>query len=162
MSGDPLVELAGRLQDACLRSGSTVALAESCTGGMVASTLTAIPGSSAYFLGAVVSYADEAKRRLLDVDADLLAAHGAVSAQVGRAMAEGARRRFDATLAGAVTGIAGPGGGTAEKPVGLTYIVVADEAGVDVRRIVWPGDRDATRRASTEALIGMLLARLTD
>ena len=129
---------------------------------MVASTLTAIPGSSAYFLGAVVSYADEAKRRLLDVDADLLAAHGADSAQVGRAMAEGVRGRFDATLAGAVTGIAGPGGGTAEKPVGLTYIAVADEAGIDVRRIVWPGDRDATRRASTEALIGMLLARLTD
>ena len=129
---------------------------------MVASTLTAVPGSSGYFLGAVVSYADEAKRRLLDVDADLLAAHGAVSAQVGRAMAEGARRRFDATLAGAVTGIAGPGGGTAEKPVGLTYLAVADDAGIDVRRIVWPGDRDATRRASTEALIGMLLARLTD
>ena len=128
---------------------------------MVAATLTAIPGSSGYFLGSVVSYADEAKRRFLDVDEALLAGHGAVSAQVARAMAVGARRRFDAALAGAVTGIAGPGGGTPEKPVGLTYIAVADKAGVDVRRIVWPGDRDAIRQASTEALIGALLARVT-
>jgi PncC family amidohydrolase len=161
VSGDPLVELAGRLQDACLAAGSTVALAESCTGGLVAATLTAIPGSSGYFLGAVVSYADAAKRGLLDVNGELLAAHGAVSAQVARAMAEGARRRFEATVAGAVTGIAGPGGGTAEKPVGLTYIAVADAAGVDVRRIMWPGDREAIRRASAEAVIAGLLARVT-
>lgn len=160
MGDDPLVDLAARLQDACLRSGTTVALAESCTGGLVAAALTAIPGSSGYFLGGVVSYADEAKRRLLDVDADMLAAHGAVSAQVARAMAVGVRRRFGATVAGSVTGIAGPDGGTAAKPVGLTYLAVADDAGVDVQRIVWSGDREANRRASAVALIEGLLGRL--
>jgi PncC family amidohydrolase len=157
---DALVDLAAQLQAASLGSGATVALAESCTGGLVAATLTAVPGSSGYFVGGVVSDADDAKRRLLDVEADVLAAHGAVSAQVARAMAEGARQRFAATIAGSVTGIAGPDGGTAEKPVGLTYLAVADEAGADVQRIVWSGDREANRRASAEALILALLARL--
>lgn len=160
MSGDPLVQLAKRLQAACLERGLTVALAESCTGGMVAAALTAVPGSSRYFRGGVVSYADEAKRDLLGVDAAVLAAHGAVSAQVARAMAEGARTRFGASLAASVTGIAGPDGGSAAKPVGLTYVGVADEAGADVRRIVWPGDRAANRRDSAIAVIETLLARI--
>src|SRR5207342_940104 len=110
-------------------AGFTIAVAESCTGGMVASALTAIPGSSGYFLGGVVSYADEAKRDLLGVEPGILAAHGAVSAQVARAMAEGARARFGAAVAASVTGIAGPDGGTPEKPVGLTYIGIADDGG---------------------------------
>jgi PncC family amidohydrolase len=157
---DPLVALAERLQTACLAAGTTVALAESCTGGLVAAALTAIPGSSGYFLGGVVSYSDEAKRDLLGVDAAVLAAHGAVSAQVARAMAEGARARFGASIAASVTGIAGPDGGSAEKPVGLTYIGVADAAGVDVRRVIWPGDRAANRLDSTVAVIEALLARV--
>ena len=141
-------------------ASATVALAESCTGGMVAAALTAVPGSSGYFLGGVVSYADEAKRDLLGVDAAVLAAHGAVSAQVARAMAEGARARFGASVAAAVTGIAGPDGGSAEKPVGLTYVAVADAAGVDVRRVVWPGDRAANRHDSAVAVLEALLARV--
>jgi PncC family amidohydrolase len=157
---DPLVALAERLQTACLAAGTTVALAESCTGGLVAAALTAIPGSSGYFLGGVVSYSDEAKRDLLGVDVAVLAAHGAVSAQVARAMAEGARARFGASIAASVTGIAGPDGGSAEKPVGLTYIGVADAAGVDVRRVIWPGDRAANRLDSTVAVIEALLARV--
>jgi PncC family amidohydrolase len=166
MSDDPLVDrdlelvaLAGRLQETCLARGLTVALAESCTGGLVAAALTETPGSSGFFLGGVVSYADAAKRDLLGVDADVLAAHGAVSAQVARAMAEGARERFGASLAASVTGIAGPDGGSADKPVGLTYLGVADERGVDIRRIVWSGDRAANRRESGVALLELLVER---
>jgi PncC family amidohydrolase len=161
VADDPLVELAERLQAGCLASGTTVALAESCTGGLVATTLTRIAGSSGYFLGGVVSYSNEAKRDLLGVDPAALAAHGAVSAQVARAMAEGARTRFGATIAASVTGIAGPDGGSAEKPVGLTYVGVADASGVDVRRSVWPGDREANRRDSAVAVLEALLERLS-
>jgi PncC family amidohydrolase len=160
MGGDPLADLAARLQAACLARGVSLALAESCTGGLVAAALTAIPGSSGYFVGGVVSYANEAKRDLLGVDREVLAAHGAVSAQVARAMAMGARERFDADLAASVTGIAGPDGGTDEKPVGLTYLGVADAAGVEIRRVVWPGDRAANRHASAVAVIEMILARI--
>ena len=160
MGGDPLVELADRLQAACLAAGSTVALAESCTGGMVAAAITEIAGSSGYFVGGIVSYANDAKRDLLGIDPAILAAHGAVSAQVARAMATGARERFGATLAASVTGIAGPDGGSAAKPVGLTYIGVADADGVDVRRIVWSGDRSANRRDSTIAVLEMLVGRV--
>jgi PncC family amidohydrolase len=160
MSDDPLVELARRLQERCLGRGLTVALAESCTGGLVAAAMTDTPGSSGYFAGGVVSYGDAAKRDLLGVPTDVLAAHGAVSAQVARAMAEGARDRFRAALAGAVTGIAGPDGGSPEKPVGLTYVGVADEHGVDVRRFVWTGDRAANRRDSGIALLELLLERV--
>jgi PncC family amidohydrolase len=160
MGGEPLGELANRLQIACLASGSTIALAESCTGGLVAAALTEIAGSSGYFVGGVVSYANDAKRDLLGVDEAVLIAHGAVSAQVARAMAVGARERFGATLAASVTGIAGPDGGSAEKPVGLTYVAVADPDGVDVRRIVWPGDRAANRHDSAIAVLEMLLARV--
>jgi PncC family amidohydrolase len=160
MSDDPLVELARRLQETCLARGVTVALAESCTGGLVAAAVTETPGSSGYFLGGIVSYSDDAKRNLLGVPPEVLAAHGAVSAQVARAMAEGARDRFGSSLAGSVTGIAGPDGGSQEKPVGLTYLGVADERGVDVRRIVWTGDRVANRRDSGVALLELLLERV--
>lgn len=158
-SGARLVELAERLQADCLRRRLTVALAESCTGGLVAATLTAVPGSSAYLLGGVVSYADEAKRDVLGVDPSVLSAHGAVSAQVARAMAVGVRERFGADLAASVTGIAGPDGGSPAKPVGLTYVGVADSGGVDVRRFVWTGDRAANRRDSVVAALELLIDR---
>jgi PncC family amidohydrolase len=160
VGGDPLVELATRLQAVCIGAGRTVALAESCTGGMVAAALTAIPGSSGYFVGGVVSYADETKRDLLGVDPAILAAHGAVSAHVARAMALGARSRLGADIAAAVTGIAGPDGGSDAKPVGLTYVGVADAEGVDVRRVVWPGDRAANRQDSAVLVLEMLLERV--
>lgn len=161
MGGDPLDDLAAQLQAACLASGTTVALAESCTGGLVSAALTDRAGSSRYFVGGLVSYSNKAKRDLLGVDPSVLEAHGAVSAQVARAMAAGARERFGAALAASVTGIAGPDGGTAAKPIGLTYIAIADHAGVDVRRIVWPGDRAANRRASVRLVLELLLARVT-
>jgi nicotinamide-nucleotide amidase len=159
---DRLTALAQRLRAVCVANDATVGLAESCTGGLVAAALTGVPGSSAYFLGGVVSYADSAKRDLLDVSPALLEAHGAVSAQVARAMAEGARNRFGTTLAASVTGIAGPDGGTASKPVGLTYVGVADRAGADVRRHVWPGDRVSNRLDSAVAVLELLLERVGD
>ena len=157
MAGEQLVGLAARLQAACLERGLTVAVAESCTGGLVADAITDVPGSSGYFLGGIVSYADSAKVALLDVPTEVLAAHGAVSAQVGRAMAEGARARFGADLAAAVTGVAGPDGGSEAKPVGLTYVAVAGSGGVDVRRFLWTGDRDANKGAGAEAVLELLI-----
>ncbi len=160
MAGDSLVRLAERLQGIGLGRGVTVAVAESCTGGLVADAITDVAGSSAYFAGGVVSYGNAAKESLLDVPSDVLAAHGAVSAQVARAMAIGARQRFQADVAAAVTGIAGPGGGSEAKPVGLTYVAVADEAGVDVRRYLWSGDRAANKASSAAAVLELLAERL--
>ena len=160
MTDDRLVALAERLYRTCLDRGLTVATAESCTGGLVAHAITEIAGSSSFFRGGFVTYADDVKRDQLGVAQELLTAHGAVSAQVARAMAEGARARLGADLAVAVTGIAGPGGGSAEKPVGLTYVGVADEAGADVRRHQWTGDRAANKRDSAVAALDLLLERL--
>ena len=160
MAGDPLVGLAERLQGLCLGRGLTVALGESCTGGLVADAITDVAGSSGYFAGGVVSYSNEAKERFLGVPGAVLAAHGAVSAQVARAMAEGARERFGAGVAASVTGIAGPDGGSDAKPVGLTYVAVADADGVDVRRYLWSGDRAANKTSSAAAVLQLLLERV--
>ena len=160
MTDDRLVALAERLYTVCAERGLTIATAESCTGGLVAHAITEIAGSSAYFLGGFVTYADEAKRDQLGVAPELLASHGAVSAQVARAMAEGARVRLATTAAVSITGIAGPGGGSDEKPVGLTYVAVVDQAGADVRRHLWSGDRSANKRDSAAAALELLLERL--
>jgi nicotinamide-nucleotide amidase len=162
VAADPLIALAERLQGICLGRGLTVAVAESCTGGLVGHLITEVAGSSAYFLGGPIVYSDAAKERLLDVPADVLAAHGAVSAQTARAMAEGARRLLGADIAVAVTGIAGPEGGTPAKPVGLTYLATADASGVEVRKHIWPGDRAANKLASAQAALEMLIARVED
>jgi PncC family amidohydrolase len=154
-----LVALAEQLQGICLGRGLTVALAESCTGGLIASTITSVPGSSGYFLGGVVSYSNESKEAFLGVPAATLAAHGAVSAQVAKAMALGARARFAASLAVAITGIAGPDGGTDEKPVGLTYVGLADAAGAEVRRFTFDEDRAGNREAGTREALEWLITR---
>ena len=117
-------------------------------------------GSSGYFVGGFVTYSDSLKRDLVDVPEEVLAAHGAVSAQTARAMALGARSRLGVDLAVAVTGIAGPLGGTDEKPVGLTYVAVADAEGVDVRRFHWTEDRSGNKRASAVAALELLLERV--
>jgi len=151
------VALAERLQGICVGRGLTVATAESCTGGLIAETITSVPGSSAYFLGGIVAYADAVKDGLLGVPGSVLAAHGAVSAQVALAMAAGARDRLGATLAVSVTGIAGPDGGSEAKPVGLTYVGLASGEGTDVRKFVFGGDRATNRSAATTAALEWLI-----
>jgi len=127
----------------------------------VAHLITEIAGSSDYFTGGLVTYSNDLKTGLVDVPGDVLEAHGAVSAQVARAMAVGARQRLAVDLAVAVTGIAGPDGGTPAKPIGLTYVAVADAEGDDVRRHVWDSDRTGNKRLSAGAALDLLLARLS-
>lgn len=136
--------------------GATVAVAESCTGGLVASRLTDVPGSSDYFLGAVVAYANAVKERVLGVPAPTLAEHGAVSVETALAMATGVRALLDADYAVATTGIAGPGGGTEEKPVGLVYIAVADAEGTVCRRENWPGTREQFKARVSQYALNLL------
>jgi len=154
-----LADLAVRLGADCRALGLRVATVESCTGGLVSHLITEVPGSSAYFLGGFVTYSDALKREAVGVPADVLAAHGAVSAQVAMAMATGGLQRTGADLAVSVTGIAGPDGGSPSKPVGLTYVAVADGAGVEVRRYVWAGDRAENKRQSAAAALELLLER---
>lgn len=158
---EELLELAGRVGAACRDRGLRIGTAESCTGGLVASVITEVPGSSDYFLGGFVTYSNDLKTGLVDVPADVLEAHGAVSAQVARAMADGARRRLTVDVAVAVTGVAGPDGGSAAKPVGLTYVAVADAEGDDVRRHVWDSDRTGNKRLSAAAALDLVLTRLS-
>ena len=136
------------------------ATAESCTGGMVAAALTDIPGCSDAFAGGVVAYSNQLKHDLLGVPEDVLERHGAVSAESAAAMAAGARARLGADAAVSVTGIAGPGGGTEEKPVGLVYLHVSSPAGEDMRRMDIPGSRDAVRGRAATAALQLLRAHL--
>jgi PncC family amidohydrolase len=141
--------------------GLTLAVAESCTGGLLGHRVTEVAGSSDYFLGGIISYSNEAKERLLGVRHETLLAHGAVSEETAREMAEGARRALDSDLALSITGIAGPGGGTDEKPVGLTYIALAHADGAVVERHVWPGDRSANKTHSAAAALRLLRSFLS-
>jgi nicotinamide-nucleotide amidase len=154
---ETLEQVVGRL----LRErGANVAVAESCTGGLVAGKLTDVPGSSDYFVGGVVAYADAAKRALLGVPEALLAEHGAVSEPVARAMAEGARARFGADLAVATTGISGPGGGSEAKPVGLVHIALADAQGTHADHFVFPLDRTRHRQLTAQVALDWIRRRL--
>jgi nicotinamide-nucleotide amidase len=140
-----------------LRSGRlTVSVAESCTGGLVGSLITGQPGSSAYFVGGVIAYSDQAKRDELGVPATLLMRVGAVSREVAEAMAEGARARFGTSLAASVTGIAGPGSDGSSKPVGLTYVAVASARGTQVHEFRFAGGRASNRREAAAAVLRLL------
>ena len=141
-------------------SPQTIATAESCTGGGVAAALTSLAGSSDYVMGGIVSYSNAAKASLLGVPQEILETRGAVSPECARAMAEGARRALGSDLAVSTTGIAGPGGGTARKPVGLVYIAVAGPDGTSAVEHHFPGDRAAVTSAATEAALAMLLAHI--
>lgn len=140
--------------------GRTLSTAESCTGGMIAELVTSVPGSSAVLRGGVVAYANTAKRALLGVPEALLAEHGAVSDPVARAMAEGARTRFGTDYAVATTGIAGPTGGTKEKPVGLMYVALADAAGTESRELFFAFDRERNRRLTAQVAMDWVRRRL--
>jgi nicotinamide-nucleotide amidase len=154
---DTLEVVLGRL---LAERGRTLATAESCTGGMIAELMTAVPGSSAYLRGGVVAYANTAKRALLGVPEALLAEHGAVSDPVARAMAEGARARFGTDYAVATTGIAGPTGGTKEKPVGLMYVALADASGTESRELFFAFDRERNRRLAAQVAMDWVRRRL--
>ena len=141
-------------------TGYTLAVAESCTGGLISERLTEVPGASKYFMEGVVTYSNEAKIRTLGVDQKLLRKHGAVSAEVAEAMAKGIRKRAGTDLGLSVTGIAGPGGGTEEKPVGLVYIALSNDMLTEHRRIVFPGDRYLIRWRASQAALDLLRRRL--
>jgi nicotinamide-nucleotide amidase len=149
----PIEEL---VLDLCRERGLTLGTAESCTGGMVAERLTSVAGSSDVFVGAVVAYADEVKARELGVPREVLERHGAVSAETAAAMAAGARERLGADIAVAVTGIAGPGGGSEEKPVGLVFLHAEGPDGSRSRDFVFPGDRSSIRRRATVTALHLL------
>jgi PncC family amidohydrolase len=157
VTGEGLPELAARLQVLAVAQGVTVAAAESCTGGLVGHGITANAGSSTFFVGGVVSYADAVKVKVLDVPAEAIERHGAVSAQVAVARAPGVRTHLGADYGVAVTGVAGPNGGTDAKPVGLTYVAVAGPQGDEVRRHAWDGDRAANKDASARAALRLLI-----
>jgi nicotinamide-nucleotide amidase len=147
--------------DLCRARGLTIATAESCTGGLVAGRLTAVPGASDVVAGGIVAYSNELKERQLGVPPGLLAAHGAVSAEVAEVMASGARERLGVDVAVAVTGVAGPGGGTPEKPVGLVYMHAEGPDGGLGREVTFPGDRAAIRARSVVIALHLVRAVLT-
>jgi nicotinamide-nucleotide amidase len=141
--------------------GLTLGTAESCTGGLVAARLTDIPGSSDVFRGAIVAYANEVKAAQLGVSEAVLQEHGAVSEETAAAMAHGARERLGVDVAVAVTGVAGPDGGTEEKPVGLVYLHAAGPSGELARRLDFPGDRETIRQRSAVAALHLVRRLVT-
>ncbi|MBN1520027.1 MAG: nicotinamide-nucleotide amidohydrolase family protein [Spirochaetales bacterium] len=158
MSLDDAGALLATLADRRLK----LAGAESCTGGLVAAALTAVPGSSDSFMGTVVAYANAAKVQMLGVQPDLLAAHGAVSRECAMAMAEGAAKAFGADLAYAITGVAGPGGGTPDKPVGTVWLGLWLGGDTQARRLSLSGDRAAIREAAARSMLDWLSESLSD
>ena len=156
-----LEEQARAVLERCRAAGVRVAVAEACTGGLIAASLTAVPGSSAVVERGLVPYSNEAKVELLGVPVALLQAHGAVSAEAVQAMAEGLLARAPVELALAETGIAGPGGGSAHKPVGLVFLAVARRGGPTVvERHVFPGEREAVRQSACLRGLELLLAQV--
>ena len=151
--GEYIEEIVARL---LTENHATIAAAESCTGGLLAERITNYSGSSAYFLGGVVCYSNELKTSLVGVPAEIIAAKGAVSAEVAIALADGIRKRSGATIGVGITGIAGPNGGTPEKPVGLVHIGIADERSARERRFQFPGDRERIRNFATLNALDMV------
>lgn len=143
-----------------IKKEATLATAESCTGGLIGHLLTNVAGSSQWYIGGAISYSNELKQQLLAVNADTIEDVGAVSAEVAEQMARGAQQAFGTEYAISVTGIAGPSGGTAEKPVGLTYIGIATPQEVSVQRFVWDGDRHVNKQQSAKQALIMLLEKL--
>jgi nicotinamide-nucleotide amidase len=155
-------DLAAVVLEQARRHGLRIAVAESCTGGMLGARLTAIPGSSDVVLGGVIAYANRIKVRLLGVGDDTLAAEGAVSEGVVRQMATGARRALGADIGVGITGVAGPGGGSPEKPVGAVWLGVDVDGRVSARRVSLPGDRDEIRRRAAQGALDLVRRALSE
>jgi nicotinamide-nucleotide amidase len=160
--GEDGADLAAVVLDALRQGRHRLGVAESCTGGMVAERVTNIPGASATFIGGVVAYADVVKTAALKVPIETLEAHGAVSEETVRAMAEGAQRLFSADCTIAVTGVAGPGGGTPDKPVGTVWFAARVHTAARAVRRVFPGDRDEIRRRAAQAALDLLRRQLAE
>jgi nicotinamide-nucleotide amidase len=158
--GEADADLAAVVLERARGAGLSLGVAESCTGGLVGARITEVPGSSDVFEGGAICYSNRLKTELLDVSADLITAHGAVSEEVVRAMAEGARKRIGVDLAVAVTGIAGPAGGSEEKPVGTVWFAVASPRGTDARRTIFPGSRREIRARAAQTALYLVLRRL--
>ncbi len=152
-----IASLEQKIYEILTQRGLSLAAAESCTGGLVASRITDVPGSSAYFIGGAVTYANEAKANLLGVSWDALQQHGAVSEEVVRQMADGARNLFHADIAVSVSGVAGPGGGTELKPVGYTWLGLSTKDGTWARNFTWQGNRLENKRLSADAALQLIL-----
>jgi len=156
-----LTAKANEVLEMCLLHGVMLATAESCTGGLVAAALTAIPGSSRVVERGFVTYSNQAKSTMIGVPPELIEAHGAVSAEVARAMAEGALTHSDADVSLSITGIAGPDGGTAAKPVGTVHIAAASRGAVTLHRPCrFDGDRDAVREQAAMAALDLVIERI--
>ena len=156
-NGDSLEQIVGYFLQ---MRGATLAVAESCTGGMLGERITSVSGSSRYFLGGAIVYSNELKTALADVPESMIERHGAVSSEVAKALAEGIRYRSGATLGIGITGVAGPSGGTTEKPIGLVYHALASDSGTDVIERKWPGDRNRIRRFATQMALDMVRRKL--
>ncbi len=155
--GESLEEVVGMY---LVMKRKTVAVAESCTGGLLSERLTRTPGSSNFFLGGAVCYSNQLKTKLAGVPETLLDEHGAVSRPVAQALAEGIRKRAGASIGVGITGVAGPGGGTPEKPVGQVWIALAEEGGTEVREFRFPGNRERVRLWATQAALEMIRRRV--
>ena len=153
-------KLAAEAGQALLRLGKTLAVAESCSGGLIGHLITQISGSSEYFLGGVISYSNQVKEEQLGVPKEVLIEHGAVSQATAKAMAEGVRKLVRADFGLAVTGIAGPTGGSPEKPVGLTWIALATQSSSHTERHLFEGDRSQVKIHAAAAALQLLLAHV--
>jgi nicotinamide-nucleotide amidase len=154
-------EVAVRVAELMQRKGATLATAESCTGGGIASSLTAVSGASEWYLGGWVTYSNQMKTHQLGVPEEMFEEHGAVSSQVAKAMCEGARKQSSASVSLSTTGIAGPTGGTDEKPVGTVYIGCSSENKTDVRRCLFTGTRTQIQTQAAEAALQFLLENIS-
>jgi PncC family amidohydrolase len=146
-----------RIQDICIQRGWKLAVAESCTGGLIGARLTSVPGSSTYFLGGIIAYSNDLKLNLLNVPAELLEAQGAVSGTVAEAMAEGVIAATGADCGVSVTGVAGPDGGTDEKPVGTVWVGVTLPSGTTSKQYHFEGDREEVREQTVKAALELFL-----
>ena len=150
------------LAETLVEKGLSLATAESCTGGGLSRLLTSIPGSSAFFIGGIIAYQNRIKTTFLGVPLNILAEHGAVSSATASAMAEGCRDKFDTDIAVSITGIAGPGGGSLEKPVGLVYLAVAVEQHTRVVEHTFPGNREQVREAAIATALDLILEAIDE
>lgn len=157
---ETILALVKEIKDKCLKNNAKIATAESCTGGLIGGAITSEPGISACYPGGIVSYANEVKNEILEVSSETLSTVGAVSPECAKQMAEGVRKLFNVNSAVAVTGIAGPDGGTAQKPVGLVYIATASSNGTIVEKNIFCGNRSDIRRATVKRALELLLSAL--